>query len=66
MNLILQFWLRGGGAAGAGKVGRGARWRRPVRIKSLTPQHIQETPAFRRNKLTLLSMGVAIALVRTG
>ena len=30
----------------------------------LTPTHIREHPGFKRNKLTLLSMGIAVVLVR--
>lgn len=29
----------------------------------LTPHHVREHPAFKRNKLTLLSMGIAVVLV---
>ena len=31
--------------------------------KRLTPHYVQEHPGFKRNKLTLLSMGIAVVLV---
>ncbi len=43
--------------------GSGKRRRRPVG-HGLTPHFIREHPAFKRNKLTLLTMGIAVVLVR--
>ena len=35
----------------------------PVGFHGLTPHHVREHPGFKRNKLTLLSMGIAVVLV---
>ncbi|KAK9836516.1 hypothetical protein WJX74_002103 [Apatococcus lobatus] len=35
----------------------------PLSFNGLTPHHVKEHPGFKRNKLTLLSMGIAVVLV---